>query len=143
MDGTLQQLLTQRHDADQIAWISTWELDVLVDLGGPGNVVGRALFRHLRALFEFDRDHYLRLVRFCWSRFGFYLDRPVFWSVLPGESATEKFQRACIEGCLEAALDEHFWLRKSKVKREALIDDLAVALAANVGTFAFKDVGQK
>jgi hypothetical protein len=144
-DGTLQQLLTQRHDADEIAWISTWELDALVDLalGAPGNVVGRALFRHLPALFEFDGDHYLRLVRFCWSRFRFYLDRPVFWSVLPGESATEKFQRACIEGCLEAALDEHFWLRKSKVKPEALIDDLAVALAANVGTFAFKDVGEK
>jgi hypothetical protein len=144
-DGTLQQLLTQRNGAGQIAWISTWEMDALVDLalGAPGNVVGRALFRHLPALFEFDRSHYLRLARFCWSRFRFYLDRPVFWSVLPGESATEKFQRACIEGCLEAALDEHFWLRKSKVKPEALIDDLGVALAANVGTFAFKDVGEK
>lgn len=144
-DGTLQQLLTQRSAPGQIVWISTWEMDALVDLalGAPGNVVGRALFRHLPALFEFDRDHYLRLARFCWSRFRFYLDRPVFWSVLPGESATEKFQRACIEGCLEAALDEHFWLRKSKVKPEALIDDLGVALAANVGTFAFKDVGQK
>jgi hypothetical protein len=130
----LQLLLKQRHDAEPIAWIFTWELDALVDLalGAPGNVVGRALFRHLPALFEFDRDHYLRLVRFCWSRFPLYLDRPVFWSVLPGGSATEKFQRACIEGCLEAALDEHFWLRKSKVKPEALIDDLA----ANVGTFA-------
>jgi hypothetical protein len=144
-DGTLQLLLKQRHDAEPIAWISTWELDALVDLalGAPGNVVGRALRRHLPALFEFDSDHYLRLVRFCWSRFRLYLDRPVFWSVLPGGSATEKFQRACIEGCLEAALDEHFWLRKSKVKPEALIDDLAAALAANVGTFAFKDVGAK
>ncbi|MET4296239.1 hypothetical protein ABIB06_007027 [Bradyrhizobium sp. LB8.2] len=144
-DGTLQLLLKQRHEAEPVAWISTWELDALVDLalGAPGNVVGRALFRHLPALFEFDHDHYLRLVRFCWSRFRPYLDRPVFWSVLPGESATEKFQRACVEGCLEATLDEHFWLRESKVDSEALIDDLAAALGANVGTFAFKDVGEK
>lgn len=144
-DGTLQLLLKQRHEAKTITWISSWELDALVSLalGAPGNVVGRALFRHLPALFEFDSGHYLRLVRFCWSRFRLYLDRPVFWSVLPGGSATEKLQRACIEGCLEATLDEHFWLRKSKVKPEALIDDLAAALAANIGTFAFKDVGAK
>jgi hypothetical protein len=144
-DATLQLLLKQRHGSVSISWISKWELDALVDLalGAPGNVVGRALFRHLPDLFEFERGHYLRLIRFCWSRFRLYLDRPVFWSALPGASATEKYQRACIEGNLEAALDEHFWLRKSKVKPGALIEDLGAALAANVGTFAFKDVGEK
>ena len=144
-DATLQLLLGQRDDAEPIAWISSGELDALVDLalGAPGNVVGRALLRHLPTIFQSGSEHYLGLVKFCWSSFRFYLDRPVFWSVLPGGNATEKFQRACTHGCLEAALDEHFWLRKSKVAPSELIDDLAVALAANVGTFAFKDVGEK
>ncbi|MGY4348924.1 hypothetical protein ACVWXM_005391 [Bradyrhizobium sp. GM7.3] len=144
-DATLRLLLEQREDAESISWISSWELDALVDLavGAPGNVVGRALLRHVPSLFQAGSKHYLHLVRFCWSSFRTYLDRPVFWSVLPGESATEKFQRACTDGCLEAALDEHFWLRKSKIEPSALIDDLASALAANVGTFAFKDVGEK
>ncbi|WP_245500256.1 helicase C-terminal domain-containing protein, partial [Mesorhizobium sp. M4B.F.Ca.ET.089.01.1.1] len=63
--------------------------------------------------------------------------------VLPGEDAMEKFQQACIDGCLEAVLDEHFWLRKSKVNPKGLIDDLSAALAANVGTFGFKGTRRK
>jgi len=144
-DATLSLLLSQRDEAESISWISSWELDALVDLalGGPANVAGRALFRHLPALFEPGGPHYFNLVRFCWSRFRPYLDRSIFWSLLKGGSATAKYQRASVDGGLEAALDEHFWLRKSKVEPEALIDDLSGALAANVGTFAFKDVGEK
>lgn len=68
---TLGLLLDQRNDAESITWVSSWELDALVDLalGGPGNVVGRALYRHLPELFERGSQHYLGLVRFCWTRF--------------------------------------------------------------------------
>ena len=139
-DTTLQTLLTQRQEADAITWLSRWELDALVDmaLGAPGVVTGRALYRHLPELFDFQEQHFARLVRFCWTRLRTYLDRPVFWSILPGDDATQKYQSACIDGCLEAVLDEHFWLRKSKVNPDGLIEDLSTALAANVGTFGFK-----
>lgn len=139
-DTTLQTLLKQRQEAEPITWLSQWELDALVDmaLAAPGVVTGRALYRHLPDLFDFQEQHFARLVRFCWTRLRTYLDRPVFWSVLPGEDATQKYQNACIDGCLEAVLDEHFWLRKSKVNPDGLIEDLSAALAANVGTFGFK-----
>jgi hypothetical protein len=139
-DATLQTLIRQRGDADQITWLSSWELDALVDmaLGAPGVVVGRALYRHLPELFDFQEQHFYRLIRFSWTRLRTYLDRPVFWSILPGEDATQKYQRACVDGCLEAVFDEHFWLRKSKVETDGLIDDLSAALAPSVGTFAFK-----
>lgn len=143
-DATLTALVKQRADAPAIGWVSTGELDGLVDmaLGAPGVVVGRALSRHLPELFDFKANHYARLVRFAWTRLRTYLDRPVFWSVLPGDDATAKYQRASLDGCLEAVLDEHFWLRKSKVNPSGLIDDLGTALAANIGTFAFR-VGGK
>ncbi|MCJ8237006.1 helicase [Peteryoungia algae] len=139
-DMALQTLLKQRQDADAITWLSRWELDALVDmaLGAPGVVVGRALYRHLPSLFDFNEQHFTQLVRFCWTRLRTYLDRPVFWSILPGEDATQKYQNASIDGCLEAVLDEHFWLRKSKVNADGLMEDLSAALAANVGTFGFK-----
>ena len=144
-DATLQELLKQRKQADPITWLSRWELDALVDMaiGAPGVVVGRALYRHLPALFDFNGKHFRRLVHFCWTRLRLYLDRPVFWAVLPGDDATRKFQRACVDGCFEAVLDEHFWLRKSKVAPEGLIDDLSSALAANIGTFGFKGAKKK
>lgn len=142
-DATLQTLVKQRADAGPIRWISKGELDALVDmaLGAPGVVVGRALHRHLPQLFAFGEKHFERLVGFCWSRLRPYLDRPVFWSVLPGDDAAAKYQKASIDGCLEAVLDEHFWLRKSKLNPDGLIEDLATALSANVGTFGFKGSG--
>lgn len=144
-DATLQTLIRQREDADPITWLSSWELDALVDmaLGAPGVVVGRALYRHLPELFDFQEQHFYRLIRFSWTRLRTYLDRPVFWSILPGEDATQKYQRACVDGCLEAVFDEHFWLRKSKVNPDGLIDDLSAALAPSVGTFGFKGAKKK
>lgn len=144
-DAALQSLLEMRREAEPITWISKWELDALVDmaLGAPGIVIGRALFRHQPELFDYESQHYRKLARFCWTKMRTYLDRPVFWSVLPGEDATAKYQRACIEGCFEAVLDEHFWLRKSKVGPTALIDDLSGALSANVGTFGFQGQAHK
>lgn len=144
-DAALQSLLQLRREAEPISWISKWELDALVDmaLGAPGVVAGRALYRHLPELFDYNRHHYRKLARFCWTKLRTYLDRPVFWSVLPGDDATAKYQRACVEGCLEAVLDEHFWLRKSKVGATGLIDDLSEALSANVGTFGFQGQAQK
>lgn len=118
VDATLSALIDQRQSPEPISWISSRELDALVEmaLGAPGVVAGRALFRHLPNLFSFNEDHYLRLLRFCWTQLRTYLDRPVFWSVL----------------------DEHFWLRKSKVNSDGLIEDLAKALAVNVGNFGFR-----
>lgn len=144
-DAALQSLLKLRQDAEPISWISRWELDALVDmaLGAPGVVAGRALYRHLPELFDYKGQHYRKLARFCWMKLRTYLDRPVFWSVLPGDDATTKYQRACVEGCLEAVLDEHFWLRKSKVGGIGLIDDLSRALSANVGTFGFKGLAKR
>lgn len=144
-DAALQSLLNLREQAEPISWISKWELDALVDmaLGAPGVVAGRALLRHLPELFDHDRQHYRKLARFCWLKLRTYLDRPVFWSALPGDDATAKYQRASIEGCLEAVLDEHFWLRKSKVGAAGLVDDLSGALSANVGTFGFQGRAKK
>jgi hypothetical protein len=138
-DTALQSLLSLRKEAEPISWLSKAELDALVEmaLGGPGVVTGRALYRHLPDLFDYKAQHYRKLARFCWAKLRTYLDRPVFWAVLPGEDAADKYQRACLEGCLEAVLDEHFWLRKSKVSSVGLIDDLSAALSANVGNFGF------
>lgn len=144
-DVALQSLLKLREGAEPISFISKWELDALVDmaLGAPGVVLGRALHRHLEELFDYKKQHYRKLARLCWTKLRTYLDRPVFWSVLPGDDATAKYQRACVEGCLEAVLDEHFWLRKSKVGAIGLVNDLSGALSANVGTFGFQGQAKK
>ncbi len=142
-DRVLEQLLSQRTAARPLDWISAPELEDLVDMamGGPGVVVGRALLRHHGAALDHHgdprKDHCLALVDFCWRRLRAYFDTPVFWKRLPGEHAADTLQRAAVDGCLEATLDEHFWLRRTKIAPEELIGDLGKAFAANVGTFAF------
>lgn len=141
-DSALSALIDQRQNHRTINWISRRELDALVDMamGSPGVVVGRALFRHHPDLLNFQKDHYLDLVRFCWRQFRTYLDNPIFWSILKGKDATEKLQNASIHGCLEAVLDEHFWTRSSKVRPDGLIVDLAKSVGVNVGTFGFRGI---
>ncbi|RWX58245.1 helicase, partial [Mesorhizobium sp. M4B.F.Ca.ET.089.01.1.1] len=75
-DKILQTLVAQRRDADEITWLSTGELNALVDmaLGAPGVVVGRALYRHLPELFDYREQHFFRLAHFCWTRLRTYLD---------------------------------------------------------------------
>ena len=53
---------------------------------------------------------------------------------------TTVLQAAVIDGGLESLLDEHFWLARSRVAPDALIDDLHDALGATAGRFVFKDL---
>ncbi|MGK8236791.1 hypothetical protein ACLGGT_21970 [Roseovarius sp. MS2] len=107
-DMALQTLLKQRQDADAITWLSGWNsMPWSIWRLALRVLVGRALYRHLPSLFDFNEQHFTQLVRFCWTRLRTYLDRPVLVDPA-GEDATQKYQSASIDGCLEAVLDEHF-----------------------------------
>lgn len=124
-------------------WISPRELDDLVEaaLAYPGNVAGRALLRHFQDALA--TPYYADLVRLCWSGFRPYLDNPVFWALLKGNSPVEAIHRAVLEGGLEALLDEHFWILKQASTQSGADIAAAVQSALNVvtGSFSFHPVG--
>ncbi len=139
-DGVLSTLLDRRAAVPELDWVSTRELDDLAAMahGGPGIVAGRAWLRHYDDALE--HDGLVALTRFCWLRLRNYLDNPVFWGRLGTGKPTTVLQSAVIDGGLESLLDEHFWLARSRVAPDALIDDLHYALGATAGRFAFRDL---
>ena len=140
VDGVLSALLGKRADVTELDWISKRELDDLtaLALGGPGIVAGRAWLRHHDNALE--PDGLATLTRFCWHRLRNYFDNPVFWRRLGTGKPTAVLQAAVVDGGLESLLDEHFWLARSRVAPEALVDDLRDALGATAGRFVFKSL---
>lgn len=141
-DQRLEDLLGEWHAKHEMEWISRRELEDLVTaaLASPGVILGRALLRHNKdALAE---GAFEELVRLSWHGLRLYLDKPVFWAVMPKGKPVKVLQRACLEGNLEAVLDEHFWMRRQSLpKRErGLVQDLHEALNVSVGSFSFHSV---
>ncbi|MGY4506495.1 hypothetical protein ACVWYH_010477 [Bradyrhizobium sp. GM24.11] len=71
-----------------------------------------------------------------------YLDNPVFWARMPKGKPVKQLQRACLDGNLEAVLDEHFWMKKQSLptREHGLARDLHEALSVSVGSFSFHSV---
>ena len=139
-DGVFSTLLSRRAAVPALDWISTRELDDLAAMahGGPGIVTGRAWRRHHDNALELAGLE--ALTRFCWNRLRNYLDNPVFWRLLGTGKPTTVLQAAVIDGGLESLLDEHFWVARSRVAPDALIDDLHHALGVTAGRFVFRDL---
>jgi len=141
-DQRLEDLLNDWHAEREIAWISRRELEDLVTaaVASPGVVLGRALFRHVCDALE--KDVFGRIVALCWQALRLYLDKPVFWAVMPKGKPVKALQLACLEGNLEAVLDEHFWMRRQSLptREHGLIDDLREALGVTSGSFSFHSV---
>ena len=88
-------------------------------LSGPGNVLGRALYR-----FDPDcitNDRYLPLLEASWNGLRSYLNRSLFQAVLTrrGQSYTKAIPEAVVAGNLESVLDEHLWIA-SKLDADAI-----------------------
>ena len=139
-EGVLSTLLDRRAAVPELEWISPREIDELTTmaLGGPGIVAGRAWLRHHADALE--PTALAALTRFCWHRLRNYFDNPVFWRRLGAGKPTTVLQAAVIEGGLESLLDEHFWLARTRVDPDDLVDDLHNALGATAGRFVFKDL---
>ena len=139
-DDVLSTLLGRRAAVSELDWVSTRELNDLAAMahGGPGIVAGRAWLRHHDNALE--PAGLAALTRFCWNRLRNYFDNPVFWRRLGAGKPTTVLQAAVIDGGLESLIDEHFWLARSRVAPDALIDDLHDALGATAGRFVFKDL---
>jgi len=62
--------------------------------------------------------------------------------VMPKGKPAKVLQRACLEGNLEAVLDEHFWMRRQSLptRERGLVQDLHEALNVSVGSFSFHSV---
>ena len=140
-DQRLEDLLNEWHTEREIEWISHRELEDLVTaaLASPGVVLGRALRRHYEAL---ERESFTKLVALSWQALRLYLDKPAFWAVMSKGKPVRVLQRACLEGNLEAVLDEHFWMRRQSLptRERGLIGDLHEALSVTVGSFSFHSV---
>jgi len=141
-DQRLEGLLHDWHAERELEWISRRELEDLVTaaLASPGVILGRALWRHNKEALT-DRA-FQELVRLSWQGLRLYLDKPVFWAVMPKGKPVKVLQRACLEGNLEAVLDEHFWMRRQSLstREQGLAQDLYEALNVSVGSFSFHSV---
>jgi hypothetical protein len=141
-DQRLSALLGDWHARREVDWISRRELEDLVTaaLASPGVILGRALGRHFAGALE--REAFDKLVALSWQALRLYLDNPVFWAMMPKGKPVKVLQRACVEGNLEAVLDEHFWMRRQSLptRERGLIDDLHEALSVTVGSFSFHSV---
>lgn len=136
-------MLAQWAAAPVLEWISPRELQELADfaISSPAVACARALLRQLDAPFTpADRQD---LVRLCWNGLRTYFDEPVFYARAPRkESSADTIRRMVLEGCLESALDEHFWLKARSGQRSAsaLISYLLDALRLNAGAFTFRSL---
>lgn len=140
LDAPLKELLLERERASQqdLPWISPAELNDLVELAlsGPAVVLGRALRRHHPG--ALDGAALTELVGLCWLKLRRYLDKPVFLARRSGTTAVAAIQQAVFGGGLEAVLDEHFWLGKTRTAADKLLGELGEALQAGLGSFTFR-----
>ncbi|WAJ28418.1 C-terminal helicase domain-containing protein [Antarcticirhabdus aurantiaca] len=138
-DKALEMLLAEHARARPLTWISRRELEDLLAMAvsGPAVALGRALRRHHPDVLD---NGLPALTRLCWSGLRTYLDNPVFWARLGDGTPTETLQRAVLDGCFEAVMDEHFWTRSAKKAGEELADDLLQAFDAQVGWFTFRSL---
>lgn len=141
-DTQLLTMIEEWHTAPTIGWISGRELEDLVSaaVSAPGIILGRALLRHLPAALA--GDAFQEIVSLSWHALRLYFDTPVFWAGMPRGKPVKVLQRACLDGNLEAALDEHFWMRRQSLPTQAkgLARDLHEALSVSVGSFSFHSV---
>ncbi len=141
-DQRLEVLLGEWHDKHEVDWINRTELEDLITaaLASPGVVLGRALWRHHKEVLA--SEAFQELVSLSWQGLRLYLDKPVFWAQMPKGKPVKVLQRACLEGNLEAVLDEHFWMRRQSLpnRERGLVKDLREALSVSVGSFSFHSV---
>jgi hypothetical protein len=136
-------MLDQWRNAPALDWISPTEVRELADLAisSPAVVCARALRRHQVA--AFTPTELIKLAHLCWNGLRTYLDEPIFYAKASRrEAAAESIRRLVLDGCLESALDEHFWMKTRSGQRtaEALIDELFDALKLNAGAFTFRSL---
>jgi len=136
-------MLAQWAAAPMLEWISPRELQELADfaISSPAVACARALMRQLDT--PFTPEDRQDLVRLCWNGLRTYFDEPVFYARAPRkESSADTIRRMVLEGCLESALDEHFWMKTRSGQRSAsaLISDLLDALRLNAGAFTFRSL---
>ncbi len=141
-DQRLHSLLADWQVNRHLDWISRRELDDLVTaaLSAPGVIVGRALLRHFpQAL---SPECFEEAVDVAWHGLRTYLDKPVFWARLPAGKPVKVLHRSCLDGNLEAVLDEHFWMRRqsSPTRERGLAHDLLEALSVSTGAFSLHSV---
>lgn len=129
----------QAHPIDRLSPVELSDL-VGYAIGAPGIALGRALLRHDPSIL--DPPRYSELVQLSWQGLRAYLDNPVFLSSLPGKGAVEQVIRAVVDGGLESALDEHFWLRAQNLHNGAtgLAEDLHSSLRLRAGNFSFHGI---
>jgi hypothetical protein len=144
-DGVLLDLMKEWCAASKIDWVSRREFDDLVSaaIASPGIVAGRALLRHFKG--ALSAEHYAETVRLTWVGLRLYLDNPVFWARLPKGKPVRVLQRACLDGNLEAVLDEHFWMRRQSLptRERGLAADLLEALSVTKGSFSLHSVNKE
>jgi hypothetical protein len=144
-DSRLLDLMEDWHGQHKLDWISRREFDDLVTaaIQSPGVILGRALRRHFTEVLS--PDSYAEVVALAWHGLRPYLDNPVFWARLPKGKPVRVLQRACLDGNLEAVLDEHFWMRRQSLptREHGLAADLREALSISTGAFSLHSVNKE
>ena len=144
-DTRLSRLVNDWHQERRLDWISRREFEDLVTaaMASPGVVTGRALLRHCpHALAP---EHFAETVALAWHGLRPYLDKPIFWARMPKGKPVRVLQHACLDGNLEAVLDEHFWMRRPSLptREFGLANDLREALGVTTGAFLMHSVNKE
>ncbi|MGG5823635.1 hypothetical protein, partial [Falsiroseomonas sp. HW251] len=109
-------------------------------MSAPGAVLARSVLRH--APDKLLSAGLPELVDASWNGLRLYLDKSVFRARLPGKTFPEALLQAVVDGGLEAALDEHLWLRRgTEPSAEALLKDLKTSFGVGRSSFQFDQVG--
>jgi hypothetical protein len=144
-DTRLSKLVNDWHQERRLDWISRREFEDLVTaaLSSPGVVTGRALLRHFPDALA--PEHFAEIVGLAWHGLRLYLDKPVFWARLPKGKPVRVMQQACLDGNLEAVLDEHFWMRCPSLptRERGLANNLREALGVSTGGFLMHSVNKE
>lgn len=144
-DTRLSKLVNDWHQERRLDWISRREFEDLVTaaITSPGVVTGRALLRHFPDALA--PAHFAETVGLAWHGLRLYLDKPVFWARLPKGKPVRVLQHACLDGNLEAVLDEHFWMRRPSLptRELGLANDLREALGVTTGAFLMHSVNKE
>jgi hypothetical protein len=144
-DTRLSKLVNDWHQERRLDWISRREFEDLVTaaMASPGVVTGRALLRHFPDALA--PEHFAETVGLAWHGLRLYLDKPIFWARLPKGKPVRVLQHACLDGNLEAVLDEHFWMRRPSLptRERGLANDLREALGVSTGGFIMHSVNKE
>jgi hypothetical protein len=129
-----------------LSYLTQEEISLIAEfsLGGPGVVLGRALYRFDPTVLD---KQFGKLLKTSWNGLRPYLNKSLFKAVLTRSKKqpyTHAIPEAIVAGNFESVLDEHFWIqgRLGAESASDLLKQLNIAFGLPVGNDHLKNPDQ-